>query len=1458
MKRARVLISVLLLAAMLLSACGHAAGPAQTAPAGSGAAPATLSGVHHGAKLDGAETRKVKAEESDNVFSAKFEGDRVAGTAEAVDGKYRIQTTRTDGEAWHIKLECNYHTVPGRDYRVTYHFTSTAAGKVKFGDFQEFPVKAGENAVTGVLCAKDGVSYMDLQLGMLPAGTVEFSSIVVEELTDKAEYTDAMAADFRFDGSGVASEQHDDGYDQQLKATAEGAALHFGATPSGAEVWKSKLFVHTGVTPENGARYRVTATLTATKPLDFEICYNNADLEKGYAALYGQHLEAEEVRTVEQTFAVPAEGMTPKELVLQFALGKAAAYSDVTVSAVTVEKIKDEYRSVLPAGFALDKEVYTGKTNYTATPKNQTDVPLPNLSYNGTDTVNEKHDDGYVVSLEESASSATLKITQAPENLTDRGVWKAKLYAATGVTPEAGTTYRVRFDLASTGNQALYEACFDGDYENAYGVLYDRHLTAGGTDHVEMIFTPDVSHGPLTIRLQMGQTDTAAGNTVTLSGLTVEKLTSPWQEVGAANYGSASSADFWAEHAYTGAGGASLTKDGGSASLEIKAPPASGRESWKVKLFVNDVASLTGGKQYRITADVVSTAELDYEICYNDAPNGGGEKAVGALYGLHASPAGQTVTLDVTPGSDASLSLQLNLGLAAEPCTVTVSNVQVRELTSSSDVTVTVGGYPVSTHHDAVYTDKPVTLSLRELMSYDESAATSDMSSSSATVIITKPHNSELGGSGVWSTGIKVNTGVTPETGKTYRLTASTITEGDPQLYNFVLQNAAGGDAYEGRWNSSGSQNFSIDFTVSRPADQCGELVLALELGNANATEEAPTRVTLTGVQVQELTAEAYDETGASAFHVVPGEDPSHKATLTGSGSSATATVNASALTDDWKLKLYANTNTQLTEGKQYRIDMNVSGSGWTVDYKRTDGVDENEFNGQITASGAAVSNTVTPNVTGNLEIVLKIGKVPVGQSVTVSGIKITELGSESLGDNIASAALTSVDYWTHEAYGKGDAGTLTASGSTASLEIKAPPADGREAWKVKLFLNTGIALTAGKQYRITADVSSTAELDGEICYTNGVSDAPENQVAPTKNVHFTSDPINVVCDAVPTAGATLQLQLNLGNASAPCTVTVSNLKVEESLGESAENVLPSFNYNSVGSVSNNADSGYVVSLDKGASSATITISEAPADRNPWNVKLNVLTGFTPKKDQAYIVSFDLESAKPQGTFEVFYDGESEAAYGQLTGQSLTAGKKTFTYTIPAGDSKGVLSLQLRLGKTDGVDGNTCTVSNVKIQSVDFTYTPVAGTAEVASLWHHEAYSASLSKTAKQAKVNISKIPANGMEPWKTKLFIDTGVTLREGVKYRISFDVTADKQTDFEVCLNREGEEKGFGAMYGLTAYPETRTIEYTAYAGRDTYLILQLSLGGVAAPNGVTVSNVKVERAGATEPLSKVEYTF
>ncbi len=1760
MKRTKILIAVVLLLSLLLSSCGMPAAQPETIeieteperavvtvtePAPAQPEVQTETTADYAPRLlTNTGSKPEPTTVQTDMFSAKFEGSAVAGKGEAVDGVYRFTADETDGEAWHVKLECNYPTIAGRDYRVTYRFNSDVAGKIKFGDFQEFEIEEGENSVTGMMIASGGTSYLDLQLGMLPPFTIDFREIEVEEFADEVEYKDALSAPVNFEKESVVYEKHDQGYAPVLTRGSGEVSINYLATSWEAGVWKSKLFVKTGLIPEKGARYRVTADVDCDGDMPFELLFNDGDVEKGYGALYGQDVKAGETKTCEAVIMGSGEG---EALVLQFSLGMVPEEATVKISNLHIEEVLDHYSNQLPADFALDKSVSTGRILTAAIPKSFKNVPLTKFSYEGTDTVSEGHDDGYIVSLEEGASSATLKITQAPADAGERGVWKAKLYAATGLVLEAGTTYRIRFDLASAGDQAEYEACFDGDYENAYGALYGRSLTAGGTDHIDYILTPDVSHGALTLRLQMGKTDTAAGNTVTLSNLSVEKLEPQYQTVGEVALSTGGSGNVSEEH--SDGVEQTLTASGSSAALNISQARTDGGV-WSSKMIVRTGVTPETGKKYQFSSKVDASADTgDFEILVQNAAsselyggqwglNGSGEyssefvapdsgcgelvlvfqlgnsaagntvtvsdlklcevsgetmedvelknfgypvagedvttknsfdletagSAAATLTGngtsatakvtasgddwhikLYAKPGLElekdqtyTITMDVTgasgctacykntttgaedgfgtetigsgtvthtvtPTENGTLEILLKLGTVPAGTDVTVSNVHIKKAGTGYIPMELSIGYPVTG-----YTAQDVSVSA-DAVAWDGSEASASGSGTSATLNVSKANES----GGLWSVRLEANTGVTLEQGVQYRV-SGTLTSEKALNFEVLYSNGSGtdegghnpgGQGYaEGSWGlkveaDGGSAYFEKVFTVPERSEY-RPLVLRIQVGNG----PAPNTITVSNIKVEKLVAdtEVSDGTatggsfaleansgtaaklggnGSSAtatvtkpgadwnvkFYVKPGvtleADKQYQITmnvtgadgcqacykntatgaedgfgtetigsgtvthvvkpaesgaleillkignlpadtavtvsnvqiseyaagdvdvtpegfaypvtapgsveknafdleanegtvafLTGNGSSATAKITKSG--DDWHIKLYAKPGVEFKAGETYTITMNVTGAnGCQACYKNTATGAEDGFGTETIGSGT-VTHTVTAAENGTVEILLKLGTVPAGTDVTVSGIAIQKRSGATLGENLLTDPLVAgdrgnVNFWAHEDY----AAALSGDGSSASLAISKTPDNG-EAWKVKLFVETGIALEAGKHYRISADVSASAETDYEICYNNG---AAEKGVGALYGLHASSASQTAVFEGTPEEAANLILQFNLGWATAPCTVTVSNVKVEEMAEGEGESVLPSFSYDSVGSFSYNADDGYIVALNKAASSAEFKIIQAPAEnRNPWNVKLNIKTGFTPEKDKGYRVSFDLNAEKPQGTFEVFFDGSSEGAYGQFFGPALAGGKTSFSQIIYPGDSKGELVLQLRCGKTNGTDGNTYTVSNVKIEEVSFNYVQTPEKKEVTTLDKQPNYNERLEKTPERARVVIEKTPAEGKEPWKSKLFVETGVTLKAGEKYRVSMDVKSIVPAPFEVCFNNGGEEKGLGAIFGLIAMPAGTYVEYVTYPKQDTQLVIQLSLGNCSAPNSIFLSDVKVEKAGTIIPVSDTIYTF
>ncbi|MBQ6545554.1 MAG: hypothetical protein IJL72_07425 [Lachnospiraceae bacterium] len=1757
MRRTRIVIAFLLLFALLLSSCG------QAAPEGSDAEDMEMEipdfrdlPAVPDAPQEGAVT-PVRVENT--LFRAKFEGSDVSGSGEAVDGVYRFIADKTDGEAWHVKLECNYPTVAGRDYFVTYRFRSDVEGTVKFGDFQEFPIKKGENSVTGIMIATGGTSYFDLQLGMLPAFTIDFTEIEVEEYADEVEYEDALPSPVNFEKESVVYEKHDQGYGTILVRNGGTVNVNYLASPWDPGIWRSRLYIKTGLIPQAGVRYHITADAMCDQDMPFEVLFNNGDEEKGYGALYDQKLKAGEVKRVEAVVSGSGDG---DELVIQFSLGEAPEGCQVIVGNLHVEIIRDHYTGLLPADFALDTAVETGAVIDEAVPGSEQPVTLSAVLYSGTDTVYAQNDDGYDVSYMETATSATLHINKAPENADDRGVWKVRLYADTGVELQAGTSYRVRYDLSSTANQE-YEVCFDGETENAYGALYGRRLRAGGTDHVERIFTPDAAHGPLTLRLQLGKTDSAAGNTVTLSNLTVETIQIRYSNVMPAfsyetnaapqddsAYKNVLPEDFsysTGRNVYDHNNGAytqSVTASGRTATLSIDEAPSEGRDLWnsgllintgftpeagkkyavsydivaektqpvyevcfdgseekaygalygqsltagasqpvsyrftpdashgplvlrfqlgqtedtsgnvitvsglkiqevttsgqsegaykpveipgltateaheggyeqsvngtslvvtkipapepgvwQSKLFVDTQTVLEAGTKYRVTAKIKSDKAFDFEICYN---NGDAEKGYGALYGqsfaegaerdyvcefdvpsdatpdklilqlmVGKTPAGNTVSVNsvklekyvpeheestevpgeyqsvtvnntmwethdegdydqgfsdskltvysvpasgagvwrsklfidthVTPeagakyrvtanlssanafdfeicynngdvekgygalygqyfdhgtftgeftapadGDRSDLVLQIQLGLTPAPNTVTVSGITLEKwVEGSSDSEMVPGAYEE--------------VQIAGLSAWDGHDDGYDQSISGTAMTINSIPSYD---NGIWQSRLYVDTGKALEAGKKYKVTTTIGSNADVAPFEILFNNGGAekgyGAIYEQSIAKGEEKTFEGEFTVDDNAS-AANLILQFQLGKIQAgTTFSVKNVTLEKWETseQEVLSDDLMKTDLSAWAPVhQWTDAGYAASLSNTASSATASFSAVPAADDrsdWKVKLFVETGARLAAGKFYRIRYDIEADSefaYNVFYNGAEEKEVGEFYGLKAGGKKTVEHVVSPANNAELVIQLMIGMTDAPNNVTVSNVQVDEI----TGDIVSPTA--PVNSFVHEDY----EAALSNTGSSASIAITKVPHDGREPWKVKLFAETGARLKAGKTYRVSIDVQSTVKQDYEITYNNF---SVEKELGALYGLTTSTSKQTVRYTMTPGKDSELVIQLSLGKAAGPNTVTISGIKVEEINYVNAKNVMPDFRFDSEGFFSKASDEGYVTSLEKGTDSAAFRIEKAPEERNPWNVKLFVGTGVTPAADKAYRVSFIVDAARAQQLFEVFFDGKAEQAYGALFEQNLAAGKNAFSYLVMPAEDGGELKLQLRFGKTDGTEGNSYSISGVTVEEVDVRKAPEV--LSVCTLALQPEYNAELETSPERAAVRLIKTPAEGREAWKNKLFVNTGVALKAGEKYRISMNVKSIVPAPFEVCFNNGDVEKGLGAMFGLISRPVGQYVEYAAYVKQDIDLVIQLSLGNCTTPNSIILDSVKVEKAGKINLISDTIYTF
>ena len=1383
MKRMTTMIAVVLLFSLLLSSCGLAAPRAATEAAAEDEekSEALLSELDAPLEEVSLPPLEVSAPQTEPVkvkntlFRAKFEGSTVAGSGEAVDGVYRFNATKTDGESWHIKLEANYPTVAGRDYRVTYRFHSDVAGKIKFGDFQEFEIQKGDNSVTGILIADSGTSYLDLQLGMLRPFTIDFNEIEVEEYADEEDYEEALTSPVNFEKEKLVFEKHDQGYAPVLTRGRNAVSINYLATSWEPGVWKSRLYVKTGLFPESGVRYHLAVDVTCDEDMPFEILFNDGEIEKGYGALYGQNVAAGEVTHCEAVITGTGAG---EDLVMQFSLGEAPEGSTVKIGNLRIEKIRDHYNNMLPSTFALNEDIAIG-TYKKLVPVAFSNIPLSSFSYSSTDSVFEGHDDGYLVRMNEAADSVTMDIYQAPAAASDRGVWKAKLYVDTGAALEAGQTYKVDFDLVPERNQGEYEVCFDSDSkENAYGALYGRSLTAGTADHISYVITPTEDNGKLVLRLQLGKTDSAEGNKYTFRNLSIESLPVSYSDILPADFSYNTGANVFEAHdgGYT----QSVSADGSSATLNVTGAPAEGRAGWKSKLMINTGVTPQPGTKYQVSFDVNSEKDQStYDICFD----GYSEKDYGALYGKSLEAGSNSVSYSFLPAeSKGPLTLQLQLGITNDETgnTVTVSNLKIAKLTSEAGTSVLPADFAYPVSEGPGY--RPINLSsISSRESHDGGYEQTKLNNNTLTISSVPRTGTE-----VWKSKLFIDTGTALDAGATYRVTAN-VTSEKAFPFEICYNNGdveKGYSALYGQMSAGTADYVSDEFTV--PADATtNKLILQFSLGKS----PAPNAITVNSVSLEQITS--------TPDHVSQLTIPAgfQRDTLSGMAGSETQsggytqTLTGSALTinavpsdaNPASSSLFVNTNTVLAPGKHKVIVSITTEQAVDFDLLFNHGSNERSF-GEIQAQSLAAGETRdfeqeiisdTNTSTDPLIIQLHLGVSPEGNTVTVNSVTLEREVPERQETVTTRGGVTSealdVHLTANEWHADGYQQTLGTS--LTITEVSTDPSD----WKSKLFFDTDATLEAGVTYKLTTSVTSTSDINNFcVVYSNtGTGDWPDDRKYDGKyEQSIAANQTKIIEHEWTVNGDTdpkgLHFTFQLGNSPAGTVFTVNSVTLEKYYAESS--VDPA-------SFELWTHEGYSAALGGDGSSAKVTFTNSPdSGSEVWKTKLFAKTGVMLEAGKLYRISADVQ-AKSELGYEICYnDGGTEKGVGANYGLTASSTPQTVTSEVTPSTNANLI-IQFSLG--NAAAGNEVTVSNIKVEEVKGTPGENLMTDSLVAWapvhnWSDAGYVTTLSNNDSSATLNVNAV-ASEKADWKMKLYVETGAAMNAGKTYRIRYKVNAE-----------------------------------------------------------------------------------
>lgn len=604
--------------------------------------------------------------------------------------------------------------------------------------------------------------------------------------------------------------------------------------------------------------------------------------------------------------------------------------------------------------------------------------------------------------------------------------------------------------------------------------------------------------------------------------------------------------------------------------------------------------------------------------------------------------------------------------------------------------------------------------------------------------------------------------------------------------------------------------------------------------------------------------------------------DHPYTATLTPGDSSVTVKFDKPDGTEaaTWRAKLCVKTGVSYAEGKNYRVKFNIKAtaddlSEFCVITKGLAG--EPDIRGTW---GLSLKKGVDTPITtrpipagmgsGGVDIDIELGKLNGSTNTfTVSNVQVEEVTFRNVERVIESKTAGTSECALQEGY----RGKLDRAKDHATLNILETPAKGMEAWKSKLFVDTGVQANADETFRVTMDVTAEKDMDFEVCYNRGEAEKGFDAIY---GLHAGAGTVKTVEKAFTAKyGGKIVIQLSLGNVPAANAVTVSNLRVEKAtFTYSGKSALPEpLRFTAASAVSYWAHGDYSTSLTGSEDAITMNILKAPATgAEPWKIKLFLDTGAVLEAGKYYKVTTDLVAQKAQ-TAEICYNsGGAEAAYDAQRGIALAAGEKKRVeklLSVPTTMTDASnLMLQVNLGGTD--QPNAVTVSGITVEEVPVNYVDRAGQGmaylpgQTVTVWNTDDYTTVLSENPDAAVLHVMEAPATGAEVWKVQLYVHTGAVLAPGKTYQVHANLTATRAQGYELCFNNEETEKGYDVLYGQQVpggYPVSVDKQITVPADMTDAgeLILQFSLGGPVR-NDFLVSGVTVQELdfgeSATQP--------
>ncbi len=235
---------------------------------------------------------------------------------------------------------------------------------------------------------------------------------------------------------------------------------------------------------------------------------------------------------------------------------------------------------------------------------------------------------------------------------------------------------------------------------------------------------------------------------------------------------------------------------------------------------------------------------------------------------------------------------------------------------------------------------------------------------------------------------------------------------------------------------------------------------------------------------------------------------------------------------------------------------------------------------------------------------------------------------------------------------------------------------------------------------------------------------------------------------------------------------------------------------------------------------------------------ISLTRSFNLARGTEYTFTYYLKSNR-SGNARAVADGSATAEFNISEGENVLH----FTHTLPAlnsGEDFGICEMQILLGELEGEA--ECSLSKVETQYAE----QASGYAQIVEnldlngkIINRDDLAQDFGVTGggTSAFVEITQ-PAGQI--WQMGLFVNTGVELKEGNEYVVSFGIESELDNYFEVCIQHEQFKDSDAVILSKPQGTVTQTIK--AEGGFKGTLWLFIRSGAEA--NKLTVSNICVKK--------------